>query len=52
MIAPQGQKIGPAGLELPAGARNRRIGSVKIRIKAKLKKSKFRFFKSLKSLRT
>ncbi len=33
MIAPQGYKIGPTGLDLepPAGARNRRNASVKIR---------------------
>ena len=30
MIAPQGQAIGPAGLELPARARNRRKATVKI----------------------
>ena len=31
MIAPQGETIGPAGLEPPAGARNRRKASVKKR---------------------
>ena len=31
MIAPQGWAIGLAGLELPAGARNRRKDTVKIR---------------------
>ena len=29
MIAPQGQAIGPAGVEPPAGARNRRKAAVK-----------------------
>ena len=29
MSAPQGQEIGPTGLELPAGARNRRKATMK-----------------------
>ena len=37
MNAPQGYAIGPARLELPAGARNRRKISVKIRKKRLLR---------------